>query len=750
MREKVREPGTETGARRGESVRKVCRMRRGSSYRGRERSMIKVGLKARVFKPGRRSCSLPEPPKSFFLVFGLASAGDAGSSVSSLSDARRSAAAAAEISRCTGDVRLVGAVVAVHKGFPADTLAAHPALGECVGKHDSGREQARVGASVLVARARHRLLSRCCDRGWSARAVLDERESMANRNGFDHAGADRSDGGERHGRVRTVGACGHERLHGRCVGRASARRDEERRVALTQRTNRERGCAFVEHGQRRMSLGHLGGAHDRGAVVALGVVGVVEQSRLGFLANALGGGAGRGEPAAVDAGKPLGGIVAPPWVAVARDLEGARVGALDGAGRPGIVGVDADLFERGERLLDLVAAVVRAGMGAAAELEGAVEAWEAWRSDALELGAHDGPGWWRLGRFRWRSVEGELDEGGRAAFGSHFAHLVCVEAKAGHGALESVRVDEVSRGDLGKDDAEGEYVGGEAKVYAEEDLGRHVAVGAAVADSAHLVFVACGDAGKAKVADLDSLVCGDEEVLALEVAMHAVACVEVGERSGHVHGEAHAEAPREGLGVICDVGADVATDEFRDDVDPAVEAWTLYDAEAATADADPVAAVGAGEVGKVDDIEPVHGWRVARVGGGGLGEATGVNGSASSMVLSLRVLDAGIEDGGDGKYVYVVEMRRMEGRDVKMPDGPVMMERVLTIVLGETGCGEGKAKEGGRRKEEARKDGIDVCRRLGQGCGSTRAARWTTWGTGLDERDGGGMRRPTGGGAEWC
>jgi hypothetical protein len=50
-----------------------------------------------------------------------------------------------------------------------------------------------------------------------------------------------------------------------------------------------------------------------------------------------------------------------------------------------------------------------------------------------------------------------------------------------------------------------------------------------------------------------------------------------------------------------------------------------------------------------------------------------------------------------GRYVYVVEMRRMEGRDVKMPDGPVMMERVLTIALGETECGEGERRkvEGG-------------------------------------------------------
>lgn len=73
--------------------------------------------------------------------------------------------------------------------------------------------------------------------------------------------------------------------------------------------------------------------------------------------------------------------------------------------------------------------------------------------------------------------------------------FVGVDAESGCCAFKVVVVCESAGCYFAKDDAEGEYVGGEIEFVAEEDFGGHVGVCAAEGETLCLVFVACCDAG---------------------------------------------------------------------------------------------------------------------------------------------------------------------------------------------------------------------------------------------------------------
>lgn len=91
--------------------------------------------------------------------------------------------------------------------------------------------------------------------------------------------------------------------------------------------------------------------------------------------------------------------------------------------------------------------------------------------------------------------------------------------------LEVVVVRELARADLAQDDSEREHVRREPELVAQQDLRRHVRVRAAEREPLALLGIACCDARKSEVGDLEAAVRGDEEVLALEVAVDAFAGV---------------------------------------------------------------------------------------------------------------------------------------------------------------------------------------------------------------------------------
>jgi len=140
-----------------------------------------------------------------------------------------------------------------------------------------------------------------------------------------------------------------------------------------------------------------------------------------------------------------------------------------------------------------------------------------------------------------------LKEVCRASWAGEGADLGGVDSEGRGGAFEGAVVGELSGCDLAEDDAEGEDIGGEIKLFTEQDLGGHVRVCSAEGKATHFVLVASSDASEAKVGDLDATVGGDEEVLALEVTVDAFAGVEVGEGTGDVDGKRETETPGEGF-----------------------------------------------------------------------------------------------------------------------------------------------------------------------------------------------------------
>lgn len=91
--------------------------------------------------------------------------------------------------------------------------------------------------------------------------------------------------------------------------------------------------------------------------------------------------------------------------------------------------------------------------------------------------------------------------------------------------------------DLAEDDAEGKDIGREVKLVTKEDLGGHVGIGTAKSEALGFLFVSCGDASESKVCDLEATICRDEEILALEVAVDALAGMEVSEGARDIGGE---------------------------------------------------------------------------------------------------------------------------------------------------------------------------------------------------------------------
>lgn len=136
-------------------------------------------------------------------------------------------------------------------------------------------------------------------------------------------------------------------------------------------------------------------------------------------------------------------------------------------------------------------------------------------------------------------------------------HLRLVDSEARRVPLEVVVVRKLARADLAQDDPEREYVRREPELVAQQDLGRHVRVGAAEREPFSLLGVACGDAREAEVGDLETAVRGDEEVFALEVAVDAFPGVEVGEGARDVRRKREAESPGEGFILVVDVEPEV-------------------------------------------------------------------------------------------------------------------------------------------------------------------------------------------------
>jgi hypothetical protein len=156
------------------------------------------------------------------------------------------------------------------------------------------------------------------------------------------------------------------------------------------------------------------------------------------------------------------------------------------------------------------------------------------------------------------ALDCELCEFGRTARVSRLAHFFGIDGKSRRGARKMRVIGELARRDLGKDDAQREDVGGEIKLVAEEDLGRHVCVRAAESQATGLLFVAGRDARKTKVCDLETAVRSEEEVLALEIAMDAFASMKVGEGTGNVGCKGKSETPWQWLGFVVNILTEVA------------------------------------------------------------------------------------------------------------------------------------------------------------------------------------------------
>lgn len=136
-------------------------------------------------------------------------------------------------------------------------------------------------------------------------------------------------------------------------------------------------------------------------------------------------------------------------------------------------------------------------------------------------------------------------------------HLRLVDPEARRVPLEVVVVRKLARADLAQNDPEREHVRREPELVAQQDLGRHVRVGAAEREPLALFGVACSNAREAEVGDLETAIRGDEEVLALEVAVDALSGVEVGEGASDVRREREAEPPGEGFILVVDVESEV-------------------------------------------------------------------------------------------------------------------------------------------------------------------------------------------------
>lgn len=101
--------------------------------------------------------------------------------------------------------------------------------------------------------------------------------------------------------------------------------------------------------------------------------------------------------------------------------------------------------------------------------------------------------------------------------------------------------------DFAKDDTERENVCGEIKLFAQEDFGGHVRVGAAKGKTFGFFSIPSGDSGKTKVCDFDTSVGGDEEVFAFEIAVDALSGVEVCEGTSDICCKGYSESPGKGF-----------------------------------------------------------------------------------------------------------------------------------------------------------------------------------------------------------
>lgn len=100
---------------------------------------------------------------------------------------------------------------------------------------------------------------------------------------------------------------------------------------------------------------------------------------------------------------------------------------------------------------------------------------------------------------------------------------------------------------------------GEGEVVALDDFRAHGRVGAAVRHAPHLVGVFGRDATKPKVAHLEPQIVAQKQILAFDVAMEAVACVEVYDCARGINHEAQTKSPGQRQLLVLEVRAHVAS-----------------------------------------------------------------------------------------------------------------------------------------------------------------------------------------------
>src|SRR6266403_2739155 len=104
-----------------------------------------------------------------------------------------------------------------------------------------------------------------------------------------------------------------------------------------------------------------------------------------------------------------------------------------------------------------------------------------------------------LGRILGNALDRELNKLRRTARVCTPAHLFSINSKRRRRAGKVRIIREMASCDFGKNDAEGENVGREIKLVAEEDLGRHVCICTAKGETTGLFLVAGGNAGESKI-----------------------------------------------------------------------------------------------------------------------------------------------------------------------------------------------------------------------------------------------------------
>jgi hypothetical protein len=176
--------------------------------------------------------------------------------------------------------------------------------------------------------------------------------------------------------------------------------------------------------------------------------------------------------------------------------------------------------------------------------------------DSTETVQDDSSGGPRSGIFS-NALDCKLSEFGRTARARKLAHFISVDGKRRRGAGKMMIIREAARSNFREYNAERENVGRKVKLVAQKDFGGHVCVCAAKGETTGLFLVAGCDAGKSKIGDLETTVCSDEQVLALQVTVDAFTSMEVGEGTCDISCKGKSETPGQRLRFVMDILAEV-------------------------------------------------------------------------------------------------------------------------------------------------------------------------------------------------